>query len=300
MNICSQYNQPLVAYVINRSKDPSEGRLSIFNAETKIRLRDFPVIYSRAGLKRCAPGRDMKSCFVGCYQDHGLAAYSTEDGSELWRRADILPLQNVASFPLEDIVFCQSQDLEALILCSSTGHTLDIQHGLKDVHSSPFCKVAVVGARKLEVHQPFGTVRGRIDRTTFAVLDCAFSENEIVITESGGPLRCFALDSIEPMWTHTPRKGTHFLTLSFFKGLDSFVGILWDFEEGDGGAGQRLLHLDRQTGAVIRDMPLDITGHCHFCLAGSLVFTSHLQLLSAETGSLVHQFDEETNDHHTA
>jgi len=289
MDIATGYDTPIVARVWNRSRDPFQGQLSIFDLRSRRRLSDFPVVY-RSGRGRFALSNDMLRCFIGCYETHGLAAYSAQDGSVLWRRKDLQALQRVASFPFSDVVFCRCQDSEAFLLSASTGRTLDIQHGIKHVYSSPFGKTAIVSARTLELHEPFGTLREKILRMTYAELDCAFSETEAVITEAGGLLRCFDLASGELVWSHTPQPGTHFVHLSFCYSLNCFVGIRWDLE--DSRAISRVLHFDRQSGAVLRDVPLNTDALYRFCLGGKHLFTQYLRVMDVATGEVIQQFQD--------
>ena len=242
--------------------------------------------------------RDSQTCFVGCYDVHGLAAYSTLDGSELWRRRDLKAVQRVDAFPFDDAVFCGREGAGHL-LCAKTGQTIEKPRGIQTVYPSPFSKHVLVSARTLDVHSPFGTRIGKIRRTTFAELHCFFSHGEILVTESGGPVRCFDLASLELLWTHTPKVGSHFLRLCFSQALGCFVGVRWHYQDSSDPV-KRIVYFERRTGTVLKDTPLGTPAGHEFCLAGSAVFTSDFRLMSVETAQVMHEFRHPKDDDHAA
>src|SRR5258708_167481 len=78
--------------------------------------------------------------FMGWEEGGGVGDCVVGDGGELWRRTDRKCAQRVASLISADEIFCRCGDPEALLLCAHTGRNLDIPHGIKDMHSSPFSK----------------------------------------------------------------------------------------------------------------------------------------------------------------
>jgi len=299
MDISTNYNTSIVAVARSISYECIQARLAVYDLETKYQTPEFAVRYDFGG-QRLALSRDDQCCFVGCYNVHGLAAYSAMDGSELWRRKDLKAVQSVDSFPFDDFVFCGREGVGHL-LCTKTGQTIEKLRGVKAVYCSPFGRLVLISARSLEVHSPLGTRIGKITRTTFAELDCCFSDSEILVTESGGAVRCFDLASLELLWTYTlQEKGGHFLRLSFNQALGCFVGIHWHYKDSTAPA-MRIVHFERRTGLVIREVPLGTTSRHTFCLAGSIIFTAELRLVSVETGKVIHEFRQHSNnDDHTA
>ena len=287
MNIATEFNKPLAAVAQKTSYERIEGRLSLYDLETGRSGQAFPVRFDFGG-ERLALNSATRSCFIGCYNVYGLAAYSIETGSELWRRKDLKAVQEVASFPFDDWVFCGREGAGHL-LCAKTGKTLEKTSGVKAVYPSPFSKFVMLSARSMEIHSSFGTVVGKIKRTTFAVLDCAFSSDEVVISEVGGNVRCFASNTAELLWTHVPPDKGHYLNLCFCKPLNCFVGIYY-------GKGKRVVRFDRYTGKVLSTgsvMCEEFGGkpqRHEFCFEGSGIFTSDLQLLSVETGKVLREF----------
>lgn len=258
-------------------------------------MRDFSARYDPGG-RRISVSRDGQSCFVGCYYEYGMAAYSAMDGTELWRRRDLKAVQRVSAFPFEDLVFCGRKD-SGHLLCGGSGRTIERSRGIKAVYTSPFSRHVLASAHALEVHSAFGTKIGKIERTTFAELDCCFSDSEILVTESGGSLRCFDLGSLALLWTHAPKAGSHFLRLCFSQALRCFVGVRWNYNDSRDPV-KRLVHFERRAGTVLRDVPIGSPTDHGFCLAGSAVFTSDLQLISVETGKIMHEFRQPENGSH--
>ena len=287
MNIATEYNKPIAAVAQETSYERIEARLALYDVETARRGREFPVRFDFGGA-RLALSSDIRSCFVGCYSVYGLASYSIDTGVELWRRKDLKAVQNVSSFPFDDWVFCGREGAGHL-LCAKTGETLEKTSGVKEVYPSPFSKFVMLSARSLEIHSSFGTLVGKIKRTTFAVLDCAFSSDEVLISEAGGNVRCFASNTAELLWTHVPPEKGHYLNLCFCKPLNCFVGIYY-------GNGKRVVRFDRFTGRVLStgNVLCEAFGgrpdRHQFCFEGSAIFTSDLQLLSVETGKVIRGF----------
>jgi hypothetical protein len=271
--------------------------VTIYDLEAACQRREFPVRYDFGG-RRLSLSRDSQSCFVGCYNVHGLAAYSALDGSELWRRRDLKAVQRVEAFPFDDAVFCGREGAGHL-LCAKTGQTIEKPRGVKTVYPSPFSRLVLVSARTLDVHSPFGTRIGKIERTTFAELDSCFSDSEILVTESGGAVRCFDLASLALLWTHTPKAGSHFLRLCFNQALECFVGVRWHYKDST-DPGKRIVHFERRTGTVLGDIPLGTPAGHEFCLAASTVFTSDLRLMSVQTGKVLREFRRPKDNDHAA
>ena len=287
MNIATEYKKPLAVVAQKISYERIEARLTLYNLETGRSCREFPVRFDSGG-ERLALSSNTRSCFVGCYYVYGLASYSIETGVELWRRKDLKAVQEVTSFPSDDWVFCGREGVGHL-LCTKTGKTLEKTSGVKAVYTSPFSKYAMLSARSLEIHSSFGTVVGRIKRTTFAVLDCAFSSDEVLISEAVGNVRCFTSNTAELLWTHVPPEKGHYLNLCFCKPLNCFVGIYY-------GNGKRVVRFDRYTGEVLYTGNIlceafgGMPHHHQFCFEGTAIFTSDLQLLSVETGKVIRTF----------
>jgi outer membrane protein assembly factor BamB len=208
-------------------------------------------------------------------------------------------VQRVDAFPFDDALFCGREGAGHLLLCAKTGHTIEKPREVKAVYPSPFSKHLLVSARTLDLHLPFGTRLGKIERTTFAELDCCFSDSEILITESGGAVRCFNLSPLALLWTHTPKAGSHFLNLCFSQSLSCFVGVRWHYKDST-NPGKHIIHLDPRSGTVLKELPVGTPGYHEFCLAGSHVFTSNFHLFNVETGKVMRGFGHPKTDDHAA
>lgn len=291
MNIAANYNSEIVAVACDTSRKTDyktvQGEVFIYNLKQAKCKNEFPVRFD-AGGRRLALSRANEQCFVGCYNVYGLAAYSVSNGSELWRRKDLKAVQHITAFTFDDVVFCGREGASHL-LCAKTGETLEKLSGVKHVYSSPFSTHTLVSAPKLEVHSPLGTVIGKIKRTTFADLDCCFSDSDVLVTESTGGVRCFDLSSLELMWTHTPKAGSHFLSLAFSKRLGCFVGIRWNYESRTANP-KRIVLFERNTGTVIKELPFKSVAQHEFCLGGDAVLTSSFSLIRTETGEIIREF----------
>ena len=293
MNISTLYSSPIVGVARTTSFERPDALLSFYDANAAERLSEFYVHYDTGGA-RLALSRDALTAFVGCYKVHGLGAYEVSDGQELWRRKDLKAVQKVSALPFDDLVFC-GREGPGHLLCSKTGRTVEKCKGVRAVYTSPFSKHVLLEAHSLEIHSQFGTRIGKIAPTTFAVLDCSFSDAELVVTESGGCVRCFDLGSLELLWQHTPRQGSHFLRLIFSQKLNRFVGIAWWYQK-ETTPPMEIVHLDRRTGQVLREIAIGSLAAGEFCLAGSMIFTLDFSLMDVKTGAIVREFPKSKFD----
>ncbi len=286
MNISGCYNTSIVA--VAEGGEKGRGQVSVYDLARRRRHIQFPVRFD-PGARRLAVSKDTRICFVGCYEQGGIAAYSTADGTELWRREELTAVQYMAFLPSENAVFCgRNINLEGHVLCAESGSNLRICKGARSIFPSPLTSHLLASGIALEVYSAVGTRVGKIPRTNFADLDASFSDKELVITEAAGDLRCYDLDSLKLLWTHAPSQRSHFVRLGFHKVFDTFMAVWPGCEEGLDVL--TLHHFERRTGRLLRKIFLQHTGPIEFCLSDTALFTSDFRMFNAGTGKLIYDF----------
>jgi hypothetical protein len=290
MNIVSNYYSERVFAARDTSgpwHDEVKGQVSIFALDQGKRVFSFAVRFDSGG-QRLAVAPGDETCFVGCYDTHGMAAYSASDGSELWRRRDLKHVQHLKTLSTGDSVFC-GRESNSQVLASGTGETLARPRGARSLYASPFGPDIVIGARQFELHTPLGVCRGKIPRKTFADMACGFSPTEFAVAECSGPLRCFDLATASMVWEHQPAERSHFLGLTYLEETRCFVGWLRNV---DLKLPDQLVHFASRTGAVQCVISLGTAVHGTFCRRGKAFFTDSLILISTATGEVVKRFDD--------
>ncbi len=185
-----------------KAKKLEDHILRIFDLAGGRCIKEFPVLWDSGG-RRIAFSRDETMIYVGCYNTHGLACYSVETGKELWRRKDLKGVQHVYVSMTQDQVFCERESGACPLLKGMTGETILLPRGAKGVWFSAFGDFALIELgkqAKLEIHRPLGKKLGKFPRASFAVLNAAFSQEVLLLSEPGTPLRAIDLKSSSEIW----------------------------------------------------------------------------------------------------
>jgi hypothetical protein len=288
MNISSNYNSSIIALAESTNGDKIDGQVSIFDLERGIIAESFPVKYDFGG-QRLAISQDNLRCFVGSYTAFGLASYSIDTGDEIWRRKDLKGVQYIQVLPFGDMVFCGRVKVGHL-LDSNTGTTIEKPRGVKRIYPSPFNYDVMVSTCYLELHSPFGSRIDKIPRNSSQELDCCFSDTEVVISECGGPIRCFSLEPIKYLWGHNPPSGSHYLKVVFNQFTNCFEGLLFNYSDHSAPPINKVVHFERYSGSIQQTLPLNDVREYEFCLSGTRIFTSDRTLIDSSTGEIKLKF----------
>jgi hypothetical protein len=70
-----------------------------------------------------------------------------------------------------------------------------------------------------------------IDLASFAMLDAAFSPDEVAFSEAGGNVRCFALTG-KPRWTWEPGTGMHAVQMAWEASSSNWLAVVSPDERG--------------------------------------------------------------------
>lgn len=254
----------------------THGSAYVFDLRSRAQLRKFHVRYERGG-NRIALSRDDNLCFAGCYHAYGLGAYRCETGEEVWRRKDLKAVQSVVASEDEEWVFCGRQDAAAHLVEAASGKTVERFSGLKCIYPSSFDRSVVLAGRTLELHAPFGRKVATLKRTNNLWLQCAFSPSEFVVNEPDG-MRCYDIRTQELLWSFPTQTEGRYTDVCYLESERAFI-------VGNG----TWSCLDARTGTVRRTIRLAVDpGYVSgFCLRGSAVLATNLQMISLQTGAVI-------------
>lgn len=262
----------------------ANGVARLFDLAQRKRLCEFPVRHECPGFgTRLALARDGRSCFVGCYDAYGIAGYSLPAGKELWRRKDLKAVQAVEVLDFQDLVFCGRAGGAAHLLNARTGETVEKLNGVRSIYGSPFDKSVIVDGRLLELHRPFGSKKLAFQRKFKSVRTCAFSESEVIISESGAWIRCFDLNSGEVVWEIAPAQAVNYVRFVFHKERQCFIALKQETDT-------RFVFLHPKTGKVLHEVVLEKFRYGEFCRGGETLLRGNLCHYSTATGKMLHDF----------
>jgi hypothetical protein len=260
-----------------------EHLVHLFDLRCLDRVRTIQTTLDFGG-RRLAISDDGRIVVVGAYRVSGIAAYSSEDGRELWRRKDLKKVQKIAFSGDDSHVLCCFDSGPCATLNVATGRSGRSLRGVRGVWESPFAPVRFLERSKDYAIADLEAPIVSIPRVSFAVLDAALSPTLVCVSEAGGPVRAFDVSSGAEAWRHTPPAGTHFLRVAFCEASRSFAGVSWPFERG----GQLLLQLfSREDGSptVVADVGAET--ETVFCARGAQLLTSAGCLFDVASGNRV-------------
>lgn len=194
--------------------------------ETNHKIGGKRLAYSDAA-NACLTG-SYHAYDTGCTEDCGVACYSPATGERKWLRSDLKRVQRLRILGKTE-VFAGFNDARTCILDSLTGKTIEVFPGVKNMWKGVDGQVVKETEGLLTITSSTGE---EIEHSpmSFAVLDVAMNADQILISESGGPVRCFSVVGKE-LWQYTPPKGSH--VLYFGHGpKDHLMGVQWPYERG--------------------------------------------------------------------
>ncbi len=279
MNISTEFDGKLVGVTREIRGKNGNGHLTLQRISNPVNKQTFNVHYDSGG-DRLAIDSKKQTCFVGCYRVHGMGAYSMRDGQEIWRRKDLKKIQSVSTFPFEDAVFC-GREGAGHVLCSQTGKTITKTRGIKIMTHSPFDRTVLASGDSFELHRPYGTILGKIERLSFGLLSACFSKTAVLISESTQGLRCFDINSLEMLWESDPSPGYHFLKVGFCPTLQRFVGLRFYYIDRS-DPDMMCIHFEPQTGKILKEFSIGTPTYYEFCQAGSHLISHEFGLISVD------------------
>ncbi len=222
-----------------------EHRVHVVDLTTGIHLSTFNTILDFGG-RRLSITSDGTNVVAAAYHVEGIAAYSTADGTEIWRRKDLKKAQHIRFSLDDDKIFCGFERKTFAVLRRATGKTITTMRGVKDIWESPFESIRLLEKLTLVLETNDSRKLASIPRATFAVLSAAFAPGLVCVSESTGPVRCLDTSSGQERW-RLAIPDQHFLEVAYNENAASFVGVCWPYQRG---GPHRLIRFGSNSGAV--------------------------------------------------
>ena len=237
------------------------------------------------GGRRLALSDASDLLFAGAYHDAGLTAHATASGEIRWTRRELRKVQMLTLSADGERLFCAREGSPCEVLSTATGLTLERIKGTKWILESPWEPVSLLDQFKPVVRTT--SVKGKflIARETSAMLDAVFAPGRLVISESGGSVRCVSSADGAELWRYTPDEGHHVLSLAYRADDDRIIGVEWPYVYGGHST---MVSWHGMTGACTSriDLGPDVS-HAHgFCQRGESIVTSRRQVIATEDGAL--------------
>lgn len=146
---------------------------------------------------------DGSMLVVGAFYRKGLAAYKCDDGKLLWRRKDLSSITSVRIFDSHCTI--EFYGRRARVLDLTSGEDVCTRVRSSSLWVSPANGVAVGSDKKCIylLDWPTLVLRSKVQLTSFATLDAAFSQKAILVSEPNCCIRAFRMGDFEPLWEWT-------------------------------------------------------------------------------------------------
>jgi hypothetical protein len=159
-----------------------------------------------------------------------------------------------------------------MIVSLEDGSTIGTIRAAQGVVESLHDRIAFVDQPRLAVVTvPSMTRLFQFERTTFGVLAATFSHDALVVSESGGPVRCLEVPSGRLRWQFQPDAGSHCLDVTYAASQDAFYAVVWSYQEG---GDKHLVRLEPSRGDAVRVKSLGCPAETCFWPSRSCLVTS--------------------------
>lgn len=268
-----------------------DGQVYVWNVESRVLVHEFPTTIRSGGVS-LALSADGSTCFAGTYYAWGVACVDLSERRELWRRSDLKRFYGLAFVPHDGSLVGWFDGRAGQVLDGRTGQSIERRHGLSAFYASRFDRSVLKYARQLELINAFGE-RHRWSRESFALLDAGFSPESCVVSEVGGAVRAFELDTGHLTWTYQPSPGTHVTLLDFAPRLGRFVAMEYAYTAAarETAPMVSLLHFEPGGQVVFRRAVRDWSVAV-FAGNGEFLLNGLGELHEVETGDVVHVFTD--------
>ena len=241
------------------------------------------------GGNRLTISEDGKYLVVGGYSANTITAFEIDTGQQIWQRKDLKKCGSVKILnKLDNRVFVNLERQGTHILDIYTGDTVDNLKGVEFYYENPYGSIDLL--EKSTTYSLTDRIKSKtlknVPKTSFAILDTAFSNSTIVCAYSTNPLEAISKETFENIWA-TKVVG-HFLEIEYCVELNKILGIRWEYENG---SPKFLSYVDIVTGKVEKEINLGEPIEVEFLKQGSLMLTSQGKLYSTSTGQQTRKFD---------
>ena len=189
----------------------TEKYVTVWSFQNKRKISELDTILDFGGRRLLISQHPFPVLITGAYQRYGLCAYDPFNGSVIWHRKDLNKVQRLRSGVFKDgklyISVC-IQSRPCHLIDFQTGDTIVTFRGINDIYPGSKIPSAIMVDKKYIKYYSFASnsFEWKVNKIEFAVLDCHIGEKFILVSEVGGPLRCFDHEGNELWQWHCPEE----------------------------------------------------------------------------------------------
>lgn len=222
-----------------------EQPVEIWDPGAREQVSTFSTILDLGG-KRLALSSDGTILVAASYHRDGVAAYDAVRGVPIWQRQDVKKVQHMSASRRNALIYLARELGPGLVLDIRTGETVAQRRGVKAIWESAYGPLMIDGVKPGVFNFDVSNIdvftrRFVVERSSFAILACAFSADALAVAEAAGAVQCICLRTAKPLWRAELTRGMHCLALGYSKSLNTFVGVLWSYQSG---GSKLLVHFD--------------------------------------------------------
>ncbi len=276
MELSAAQTVPLICAAFN------ESIIQIWDLQTQQKTEEFATQFA-SGARNLALHPSGNSVVTGISTKNGrMFSYAVPGGELMWR-CDRLSYPAEIRFNTSGEYFFRTLDNRRVEqIATSTGEKIRVFQDTIHYIEGPDGQV-FIDPRSNQGYLLRGKHEISIPKLTFAVLDVAFHNDRLCITESGGPVRCLSYLTGSDLWRYIPPDGSHVLALHFNCRSGFFYGVLWHYEKGHF---RYLVRFDAETGQVFHIRNLSSWEEV-FCEATQQLITSSGEIVDLSSGEMV-------------
>jgi len=226
---------------------------------------------------------DGNICVCGCWERYGICGYDAKSGKKIWQRKDLKKVKTMQLIRSDsNLFFVSFADRASEIIDISTGRSIKKILGCEKYYESKFLPIYVLDSRARIRVFDLNTEKKifNIKRQSFATLDMCFSENSILISESGCPLNCYDTKSGKLLWRAEKVNGEHFLRISYNNEIKKYVGVTWPYISG---GNKKLKYINCNNGKIENEVNINCPTESEFGFDGKILITSDKEIIDIQT-----------------
>lgn len=265
----------------------SEKTVSVWSFRDRRKIIDFQALWSLGG-RRLHLLSSAKPIVVTASWDRGkAAAYDAYTGSSLWSvtLSHVQYISPINYMGARQLAFA-TDDKGVQIRDPITGAYLKNLRGVGEAYQSP-CGSAVLlvkRSKQLLFCNKDLEIVNTVPQIGFAVLDAAFREDRVTVSEATGPVRCFDFSGLELWRIQQPNR--HAVRLCWNAELKQWLGMIYRYQGAD-GLRNAIVSVDHDSVVGIFELGI---GKFEFSSDGKMLFGSDGTIRSVPSGEVVWNF----------
>jgi WD40 repeat protein len=251
--------------------------VQIWDLQSRKLVSQFETVLSFGG-DRLSLSPDGTRCIAASWtkgRRGGIVCYDARSGGVVWHRQDIGHTQGVYYSSDGETVWCWIDKRPLHRIEAASGKTREVMRGVVEIRESNDAEQVLLWTRSHDLEIVRGGRRIAIPALGFALSDAAFGQDQVCVSEAGGPTRCFDSNTGVELW-RTNWQGQHPTSLFFDRTGMQFYAVT-----------DALLRYLPTVGTWERIYGLKDCSIEDFCSGLRLLITSNGDMISLESGALL-------------